>query len=485
MEEGDVKNPLVGIDEQDAVMSRFDTVYAALPVWAQHAAVSAYGTYWYWLRFGAGYQSQAREFASRANWKAEQWREWQQARLRQLLDMAARQVPYYRDHWTRHQKQAAQEGNLEALPLLEKASLRADPKDFLRQDMKPVPHLVFHTSGSTGTPIATHWTARELRASMAIREVRSANWAGVSFRQPRATFSGRLVEPNPESKGPFYRFNWVERQAYLSAFHLRPATAPQYVEALRRHRIQWLTGYAVSYSILARYILEQKLSAPPLKAIITTSEKLTAPMRALMEEAFRCPVFEEYSTVENVLFSSQCPAGRLHVSPDIGVVEILRPDGSHCASDEVGEVVATCLFREYQPLIRYRLGDLAKWDPEPCPCGCAMPVIKEVIGRVEDVVVGTDGREMVRFHGLFVDQPHVQEGQVVQESLHTLHINVVGTKEFGPADAQDLKKRVRSRLGPEVEVVVNQVGFIPRSKSGKLQAVISKVPRPPAGAARP
>ena len=159
------------------------------------------------------------------------------------------------------------------------------------------------------------------------------------------------------------------------------------MRALEKHHVRWLTGYAVSYYLLAKIILEQGLKAPPgIKAIITTSEKVTFEMRQTMEQAFHCKVFEEYSTVENVLFASECEHGRLHVSPDVAVVEILRPDGSACLPGEAGEVVATSLMRTYQPLIRFRLGDMAMWDAEPCPCGRQMPVIKEVIGRIEDVV---------------------------------------------------------------------------------------------------
>ncbi len=97
---------------------------------------------------------------------------------------------------------------------------------------------------------------------------------------PRATFSGRMVEPNPESKGPFYRYNLAEKQVYFSPFHLRPDTAARYVEALRRHHVRWGTGYAVSYYLLARFMLEKNIPAPELKAIITTSEKLTPEMRS-------------------------------------------------------------------------------------------------------------------------------------------------------------------------------------------------------------
>ena len=313
---------------------------------------------------------------------------------------------------------------------------------------------------------------------MAVREVRSAGWAGVSFEQARATFSGRMVEPNPYSGGPFYRFNLAEKQVYFSAFHLRPDTAVSYVEALRRHHIQWLTGYAVSFYLLAQFILEKCISVPPLRAIISTSEKVTPEMRMVMEQAFGCRVYEEYSSVENALFASQCEYGRLHVSPDIGIVEILRPNGTPCAPGEIGEVVATTIMRRKQPLIRYRLGDLAAWDDQPCPCQRKMPVIKEVVGRIEDVVVGVDGRQMVRFHGVFTNQPNIREGQVIQLALDRLLVKVVPTQNFSSSDTADIVKRIHQRLGSTVEVTVQTVNQIPRTNSGKFKSVVSMLNQP-------
>ena len=454
-------------------MGRFESLYARLPVLAQHGAVSAYGVYWHWLRFGPGYASYVKEYAEREWLSAEGWQAWQRKELGDLLQAATTRVPYYQRAWGKQDKAAARAGRLEELPLLEKDPIRADPNEFLRQDMRPWPQFISHTSGSTGTPITCKWTVGEYRNTRALREVRSARWAGVSFSMPRATFSGRLVEPKPESKGPFYRFNVAERQVYFSPFHLRPDTASFYVDALRRHRVQWMTGYAVSYYLLAKFILEQGLEVPPLKAIITTSEKVTPEMRRVMESAYGCRVYEEYSSVENALFASECEQGRLHISPDVAVVEILRPDGTPCRPNEEGEVVATCLMRRYQPFIRYRLGDVAMWDDEQCPCGRLMPVLKEVVGRIEDVVVGPDGRQMVRFHGIFVAQPHVREGQIIQEALDRIRVKVVSTNGFGASDFQDIVHRVQQRLGPQVEVIVEPVSQIPRTSAGKFQAVIS------------
>jgi len=464
-------------------MSIGTDIYQRLPLWAQHGAVSTYGAYWRWLRFGPGYGTYLREYLKRERFSEAEWRSWQTARLTELLGAAATHVPYYRNNWSPAQRKAALAGELKDLPLLGKEPIRAQPDSFLSDGLRSWPRLTYHTSGSTGTPVRTIWKIAEIRNSLALREARSARWAGVSFKMPRATFSGRMAEPDPLSCGPFYRYNAAERQVYFSPFHLRPDTAQFYVDALRKHNIQWMTGYAVSYYLLAQLILDQKIQVPKIRAIVTTSEKLTRGMRDVMERAYQTRVFEEYSTVESSLFASECHMGRLHLSPDVAVVEILRPDGTPCDPGEPGEVVATSLIRDYQVFIRYRLGDVAAWDTEACPCGLAMPVIKEVIGRTEDVVVGPDGRLLVRFHGIFADQPHIREGQIIQEETDRIRVKVVTAEGFGQPDVEDVVRRVQQRLGGAVNVLVEEVGSIPRTKAGKFQAVISRIPASRAAAA--
>jgi phenylacetate-CoA ligase len=101
-----------------------------------------------------------------------------------------------------------------------------------------------------------------------------------------------------------------------------------------------------------------------------------------------------------------------------------------------------------------------------------MPVLKEVVGRLEDVVIGPDGRRMVRFHGVFVDQPHVREGQIIQETIRRIRVKVVPTDGFDQQDVEDIRNRVRQRVG-DIEVIVEPVSEIPRTKAGKFKAVIN------------
>lgn len=457
-------------------MSRSDELYARLPLIGQHAAASAFGTSWAWARFGPGFRRHLADFGARDQWNAESWAQYTGRAVAAYVSAAAERVPYYKGSYTAEEQRAAQAGQLAELPLLEKAPLRQHPEQFLDPVLRPRRPRVFLTSGSSGTPVATSWSTDELRASMALREARSARWAGTSFRLPRATFSGRMVEPDPESTGPFYRFNAIERQIYLSPFHVRPDNAATYAQAFRRHRIQWATGYAVSFALLAQFILDAGIEPLSLRAVITTSEKLTESMRRRISAAFGCPVFEEYAAVENAFFASECTEGSLHVSPDAGFIEILRPDGSPTEPGEIGEVVATALLRKVQPLIRYRVGDLASWAAEPCACGRGMPVIAEVCGRIENVIIGPDGRHLVRFHGVFVGLPQVVEAQVVQEAVDRFRILVVPDRDFSDEDEHEMERRMRQRLG-RVHVRVVRVDHIPRMANGKLQAVISEVPR--------
>jgi phenylacetate-CoA ligase len=456
-------------------MGRADEVYRRLPVAFQHAGVTAFGAHWWWQRFGPGYRADVERFAARERLSAEAWQRWQSDRVRSVLRHAAETVPYYRDEWSAAEHRAAEAGALHDLPLLAKDPIRADPTRFLSSTGRPRRPLVFATSGSSGTPLATYWTVAELRRSMAVREVRSARWAGVSFSMPRATFSGRIVEPDPNSDGPYYRFNAVERQIYLSAFHLGVATAPVYADAFRRHHIRWGTGYAVSFTLLAKALIAD--GAPPLAldAVVTTSEHLSDDGRDAIRGAFGCPAFEEYSSVENVVFATECERGSLHVSPDVGVVEILRDDGTPTDPGEVGEVVATGLLRTWQPFIRFRIGDRAAWSDRPCPCGRELPVLAEVSGRVEDVLTGPDGRQLVRFHGVFIGLPSVVEGQVVQESPTRFVVRVVPTDAFSPDDRHQIVERMHQRLGEGAEVSVVEVTAIERTKAGKFPAVVSLV----------
>ena len=103
-----------------------------------------------------------------------------------------------------------------------------------------------------------------------------------------------------------------------------------------------------------------------------------------------------------------------------------------------------------------------------------MTIVEEIIGRFEDTVICSDGRMMVRFHGIFVGLPNVVEGQIIQEDLNSFVINVVLTSKLTEGLSTTIKERMISQLG-EVDVKIFEIESIPRNQNGKFKAVISRV----------
>jgi phenylacetate-CoA ligase len=458
-----------------------DKIYAKLPIPLQHSAVSLYGIYWNQLRFSGGYNVELQAYLDREYFSESQWKQYQTMKLREVLLLAYDHVPYYRETWkpliNREELEHFELEHIRVLPVLEKSVVRDNPQSLLVDRQSPGKYRVNHTSGSSGTPVSTYWTAQEMRKVWALREARSCKFARVSYKMPRATFSGRIVEPNPNSKGPFYRFNWFEKQVYFSAFHLSPANTPQYIQALKRHNIQWLTGYSNSIYQLAQMALDAQLDIPALKAVITTSEKLTSEMRSVIERAFRTEVYEEYGTVENIFYACENEFQQKLISPDAGLVEVVNDSFDPVLTGEYGEVIATGFFHTSQLFIRYRIGDVAMLSDEKPKCGRSMPVMQEVIGRVEDVIYGLDGRRIVRFHGIFVNQPHVREGQIIQDQIDHITVRIVPKGGFSNIDQQDIISRVQQRLTKGMSVSLELVDVIPRTANGKFRAVICNLPQ--------
>jgi phenylacetate-CoA ligase len=467
--------------------SIYDRIYAQSPVWLQNLGVSAYGWLWRNRRFGGNFRRYVAEFSARERFSPAEWEAYQQSELRRLLLSAARSVPYYRDTFralglSADDLRAFTLADLRKLPVLPKETIRRQPERFVAEDIPPRMLNTYLTSGTTGTPLAIKFLTEMDRISQAAYEARVRRWAGVDYRMSRAMIGGRLVVPEGDARPPFWRYNLFEKQLYMSAFHISPANAPAYAAALNRMRPDYLVGYASSHFFLARMIAEQGIPMYSPRAILTSSEKLTPEMRATLENVYHTQVFDGYSGVEAVCQASECEQHSMHISPDMGIIEFLDDEDQPVPPGQPGHLVATGLLNFAHPLIRYQTGDLGILSHEPCACGRHMPVLKELVGRLEDTVIGRDGRETVRFHGIFVGLPTIVEGQVIQHTLSDLTLKLVVTPAFGEAERKILRQRFSERLG-QVNLSFEYVDQIPRSAGGKFRAVISHVPRqaiPPA-----
>lgn len=453
-----------------------DQIYLSSPIWLQQWLVAAYGWRWYHRRFGGKFNELLQQYRERDHWTAEQFRAYQEAKLEKVLQ-AAWQSPHYRQVFNSAglQPDTPPFEALAQLPLLSKQTLRSHPKDLLTQ-APPKDVMVFRSSGTTGTPTEIYFTRDFHALELAVPAARNFGWAGIDYRARRVMFGVRKVCRYDQDHPPFWRFSPAEDMAYASIYHLSPRFIPAYLSFLRQYRPAVIMGYPSALRVIAKYAIENDNLPAPAQGVFTTSETVTEQDRALIESAFQCKIYDRYGAVENCHFACQCEYGRYHVSPDVGILEIVDSAGRAVPPGVMGEVICTGLHNTLQPLIRYRIGDVARWaEDQNCACGREMPILEAIDGRVEDICFTADGRQTLRFDTVFKGIDNIHEAQVIQEQLDQFIIRLVPGMGFSDLDAQHLTENMHLHVG-EVQVKIELVDQIPRTTAGKFRAVICNLP---------
>jgi phenylacetate-CoA ligase len=464
-----------GADQLKAFMSRLLSLYHRAPQTVRRQAAHLRGLYLRAWRYGRETEALVEQALDRERWSPEQWERWQKARLRTVLERAATDVPFYRER-----RGVAGTGadipGLDAWPLLEKDEVRRAARRFVADDCRIGAMFHDHTSGTTGKSLDLWWSRRTVRLWYALFEARCRRWHGVSRHDRWAILGGQLVVPVAERRPPFWIWNAPLNQLYMSSYHLTRDWLPAYLGALRRHRITYLLGYPSALYEVALAVLRLKRRDLQMAVAVTNAEPVTAHQRAVIEEAFQCPVRETYGMAEIVANASECHAGNLHLWPESGYVEVMD-HGQHVPYGEVGELVCTGLLNDDMPLVRYRIGDRgALADPaQSCPCGRTLPMVRSIEGRSDDVLYTRDGRTIGRLDPVFKSQLPISEAQLVQEAIGRIKVRYVPDGGFTPATASDIARRIQDRMG-DVTVVFEAVQQLPRTPQGKFRAVICELP---------
>jgi phenylacetate-CoA ligase len=263
----------------------------------------------------------------------------------------------------------------------------------------------------------------------------------------------------------------------MSSYHLAPGNVEYYLDAMIRHRLTYIYGYTSSLYALAEVILRLGRKDMTMAAAITTAEPVYEHHRKAIARAFHCPVRETYGMTELVAAASECTAGRLHVWPEVGLLEVVR-DRSEFVHGSAGELVCTGLLNIDMPLIRYGTGDRGALagDIETCGCGRTLPILASVDGREDDLLYTNDGRRIGRLDPLFKGDLPIQEAQIVQEELNRLRVRYVPAPDFKPYHETMITHRLQERMGM-VKVELESLNAIPRGPNGKFRAVICNLSR--------
>jgi phenylacetate-CoA ligase len=403
-------------------------------------------------------------------------RKWQIERFRLIFGEAVQNIPYYgrifRDAGFRAED-LTDFSQLRQMPFLNKEQIRENMGEFANPAHKVV--YESHTGGTTGAPLATPWDTESLQWSCAIMD-RFYQSAGVSYWDRSAHLTGQMIVPHREKK-KFWRYSRVDNTVFFSIFHLKPQNMPLYFEELRAYQPLWIEGYTSFIYDIARWINDEGLSGKlRLAAVFPTSETVTPTIREEIEKAFGCPVYNHYGSTEGSTLITQCPAGRMHIVPESGIIEFLREDGTPAEPGEISEMVITSLRNFSLPLLRYRIGDMSLYTEEKCPCGRQWPIVENIAGRNVEQIKTPDGRNLYHFsHLIFKVTAKVRQSQIIQLKPEKFIFKIVKGPGYDATEENLIRERFREVLGCDARLDIQYVDVIPRLPSGKRPTVISHI----------
>lgn len=459
-----------------------DFIYKNSPTVIRTIFLNAYAYFLNFERYGKKYFSLAEEFKLNESLSYSELEEYQDIKIKSLIIHAYEHVPYYNDIMRKlklRPQDIERVKDLRKLPILSRQDIK---NNFKRLQADNIPKYKIrhgHTSGTTGSPLNFLWDIQVCVAHH-VADWRQKRWSGFDFGEPFASLQGRQIIPKQCHTPPFWIYNHVHKQLFLSSFHLKNEVLGSYVDKIRAYAPKAIEGYPSSIYVFAKY-LEKINEFLPLAAILTSSETLLPIQRELIEKRFRCKVFDFYGMAERVVYGSECQyhIGK-HLNMDYGVTEIVDSSDEVLPLGEFGTIVATSLWNYAMPLIRYKTSDATAITMSNCPCGCSFPFMDDVTTKSEDIVVLKDGRlvpSSVLTHP-FKPINSILKSQIIQDSVEHIYVNIVKEKEFNDRDLRILDDGLRERLGRNIIIEYKFLDDIPLSDNGKYRWVISKVDLP-------
>ena len=395
----------------------------------------------------------------------------QNQKLRQTIRQAYYTVPYYKQLFDRLNlsfKAISTVEDLQLLPIINKSDLRGKEKQFVSKAFGLKTRTT--TSGTTGTPVTL---CRDLH-SINLEHAsiwRQRRWGNIELGDPIASLRGDVVVPADANRPPFWKYVPAENRWLMSSYHLSDRFIPHYLKHLRNCDLCAIEGYPSAIYRLACYLRDYQEDPIPVKAVFTSSEVLPDYRRQLIEQYFG-KIFDHYGQSERVAHIAMCEHGNHHYAMNYSVIEFLPTEYS-----DLFKIVGTTLHNAAMPLIRYDTNDFARISHRSCSCGRAFPVIDSIDGRLEDYIATPAGKFVGGMGIAFGGVANIIEGQIIQEQLDLLQVLIVPTEKFNDKDRHVLLKNMRERLGDDIQIIIQKVESIPRTKSGKFNLTVSKLKR--------
>jgi len=404
---------------------------------------------------------------------------YQLERLENLINYAKENIPYYKNKFQGIEFNKKELRNrLSDFPTITKIDVR-DNLASLSAINKPYLLTKKTSGGSTGQAVIV-LKDRQSSASQRALMYRGYRWVGLDVGDKQIRFWG--VPISFISKIKYKMIDYFMNRIRLSAFKFREEDLLKYYRRIVKFKPDYFYGYTSMLYEFAQFVKKNELDGANinLKAIISTSEVLYDAQKTLLEDVFKCRVYNEYGCGEFGPVAFECEHGKMHINSENILLEIIK-DGKSVKPGESGEIVLTELNNYAMPLIRYRMGDIGILSRDNCLCGRGLPILEKITGRSLDFIIGSNGEKV---HGEYFNYlmeeiqdktKAIKQFQIVQKRLGEIEFHIVKDENYSEKTLHYITLRLNEILGENMKVKYIYEDEIKRLPSGKLKLVASEL----------
>lgn len=263
-------------------------------------------------------------------------------------------------------------------------------------------------------------------------------------------------------------------------FDLSDQKLEQFYQKFKKTPFDYINGYTSSIVLFAKYLQKKEVIlkevCPCLKVCMVTSEMLFETDKKLLEMQFGVPVVNEYGASELDLIAYTNIENQFIVNSETLFVEVLDDKNKPVPHGESGKIVISSLYNKAHPFVRYDIGDTGVL----CESSTLQkPILKNLIGRTNDVALLPSGKSVPGLTFYYVtksiieDDGNVKEFVVVQTEKDTFEIKYTSERMLTSNEEAEIKKALEIYLEPGLNLNLERVISLDRSRRGKLKQFTS------------
>lgn len=400
-------------------------------------------------------------------------RQFQEREVLHLIGYLRQFSPFYREWFAKHDIQPGTVKTLQDLvkiPPVAKEDLQERNWDFLCTDRSKIAEYTT-TSGTLGKPVIIALTANDL-TRLGYNEYISFCCADGTEDD---TYQLMLTLDRQFMAGMAY-YTGIRK---LGAGVLRVGPGVPSLQWENIQRIRPTTIVAVPSFILKLIAFAQEhnidINASSVKKAVCIGENIRHVDFSLnvlgkrITEQWDIKLYSTYASTEMQTAFTECKAGRGgHHHPELLYIELLDEQDQPVGPGEEGEVTITTLGVEGMPLLRYKTGDICRYEADTCSCGRNTIRLSPVIGRK---------KQMIKYKGTTLYPPALfdllNEMEDVKEFVVEVFSNEIGTDEillhlWPVSESEDTDRRIKSYLQARLRVIP-QIRYCGQAEIMKMQ----------------